>query len=146
MRKNSGKKVAFKGEMLTIGQITALSEVSRMTIIRRIKRGLADDDLIAKVSSISKVEPSTVINGASISLSDLSDSTGVCINTIRNRLESGDTGVDLIRPSRTKTEAKKQLISKIKSLINDGVRAICVADECGVSLSTVYNVKQGKLK
>lgn len=109
-----GRLISYKGERLTINELSARTGLSRDIIGRRLRRGLTGDQLTAPSAPPSKPTPITH-NGETRTAAEWSEITGIKAGTIAHRLKKGWTIQEALTPGRRKpparmTEKQKQAL------------------------------------
>lgn len=87
----------YGGSLLTLSEISEITNISKYTLINRIKKqGLSIEEAVWK-----PVAKTFNVDGKEMTLSQISDKTGIEFSTLSYRARNGKTGKDLIKiPTR----------------------------------------------
>lgn len=96
-----GRLVRYKGEKLTLKELSARTGVARDALYRRLHKGLTGEALFAP--ALGSVKPTITLDGVTRTLDEWSEITGVKSDTIAKRIRSGCTPQEALTPGRRKS-------------------------------------------
>ena len=107
------REYPYKGEMLTITEISERTGIPKDTIRQRLRNGMpfekafsAEDHRVARFKAKTKIFAE--YKGEMLPLSEIAERTGIKMMTIRERYRRGERGERLTRPLERKSKGRKR--------------------------------------